>query len=418
MADHSEIEPYRRDNPHQTDYRSYANREYSRGSSNDNRQSQEKYAREDRKFEDQQQPASILRRSQGGYEKEYRASRDEYAPRHYGHSSIPRSDSRSPPKEAWRSNGSQYSPNMPQTHYRKSSSPLRNKENCSPRCASPIHLAQQFPVEDPMERRSLISQLDELKQRLHYDYTKDNQEINEIRREKENEMHHILSKKDALVEESHMRIQALKREIEEEERKAERIRDDNAIMQKSHTMRVVELQNQIENSQNRLEQVKREHEEAVRGQIRQQDDEKKALREDYERLIEQVRQEYQATREELKDILNDRNEQVDQAKNKLGELKQFYAEEMDNLKKEVEYLQDSIQTSKRLNEKQNQEFEIAKKTNKELQKENYSLQKEISSLEKQAKKYEIDNEGLRHKIMRLDKLVYGKSKSPYKKFYN
>jgi uncharacterized protein YlxW (UPF0749 family) len=83
----------------------------------------------------------------------------------------------------------------------------------------------------------------------------------------------------------------------------------------------------------------------------------------------------------------------------------------------VDYLQDSIQSSKRLNEKQNQEFEIARKTNKNLQKENYGLQKEISNLEKQATKYDVENEDLRAKIMRLDKLVYGKTKSPYKKFY-
>lgn len=86
--------------------------------------------------------------------------------------------------------------------------------------------------------------------------------------------------------------------------------------------------------------------------------------------------------------------------------------------KEVDYLQESIQTSKKLNEKQNQEFDIARKTNKNLQKENYSLQKEISNLEKQASKYEGENEDLRNKIMRLDKLVYGKTKSPFKKFYN
>ena len=189
-------------------------------------------------------------------------------------------------------------------------------------------------------------------------------------------------------------------------------------MQKNHAMRVSELQTQIEGSQGRLEQVKRDHEQGIRDQIRQQDEEKRALRDDYEKLIEQVRQEYQSTREELKDILNDRNDQVEQAKAKLSDLKKYYADEIDNLKKEVEYLQDSIQTSKKLNDKQNQEFDIAKNTNKELQKENYNLQKEITNLEKQSNKYDIENEGLRHKIQRLDKLVYGKSKSPYKKFYN
>lgn len=190
------------------------------------------------------------------------------------------------------------------------------------------------------------------------------------------------------------------------------------MMQKNHSHRVGEIQGQIEESQMRLDQVKREHEDAVRRQIQQQDEEKRVLREDYEKLIDQVRQEYQATREELKDILNDRNNMVEEAKVKLADLKKYYADEMDNLKKEVDYLQESIQTSKKLNEKQNQEFEIARKTNKNLQHENYNLQKEITKLTKDSEKYSLENESLRSKIMRLDKLVYGKTKSPFKKFYN
>lgn len=239
----------------------------------------------------------------------------------------------------------------------------------------------------------------------------------QIRTNKETEIKDILSKKDALVEESHYRIHWLKKEIEEEEHKAERIREENVLMQKNHTNKVAELQCQIESSQHRLSQVKREHEDAVRGQIHQQDDEKKLLREDYEKLIDQVRHEYQATRDELKDILNDRNTQVDEAKIKLADLKKYYSDEMENLKKEVDYLQESIQNSKKLNEKQNQEFEIARKTNKDLQNESHNLQKEITKLTKDGEKYEIENEGLRSKIMRLDKLIYGKSKSPFKKFY-
>lgn len=116
--------------------------------------------------------------------------------------------------------------------------------------------------------------------------------------------------------------------------------------------------------------------------------------------------------------MNDRNDQVEQAKVKLSDLKKYYADEMESLKKEVDYLQESIQTSKNLNEKQNEEFEVARKTNKNLQTENYNLQKEIGTMEKQAGKYAAENKELKSKIMRLDKLVYGKSKSAFKKFYN
>ena len=117
---------------------------------------------------------------------------------------------------------------MTTTITRKSHSPLRNKENWSPRVASPGYAQPPYvPIDDPVERRSLIAQLDELKQRLHYDYTKDNDEIQNVKQENDHEIHTILTKKDALVEESHMRIHSLKREIEEEENKAERIRQEN-----------------------------------------------------------------------------------------------------------------------------------------------------------------------------------------------
>lgn len=308
-------------------------------SASGDRNSQDRYRQDS-----DNKPASIVKRSIE-YEREYSNDRQEYMRKHYPND-LYRSSSRSPPRENWRraSNSPQHNDHS-QTR-KSSSSPLRNKENMSPHIASPVSGGVYLPVDDPVERRSLMVQLDELKQRLHYDYSKNADEVQQLRLEKDLELNDIMSRKDALVEESHMRIHALKREIEDEERKAERIREENVIMQKNHSMRVSELQNQIEGSQQRLEQVKRDHEDAIRDQIRQQDDEKRALREDYEKLIEQVRQEYQATREELKDILNDRNDLVEQAKVKLSDLKQHYADEIDNLKKEVEYLQDSIQTSK------------------------------------------------------------------------
>ena len=436
MADVGRIEPYNRDRgsyhrPHSHDHYSG-----SRGNSIENRKeyeghpsnispsydrhSQERRHEEERKYEYSDHPASILKRRDIEYERQYRegyGDRDLSRERPHVHLS----HSRSPPREGWVSRREEHSPPGYVVHHKSSVSPLRS-HSTSPHNISPRHPAPPPPafvgVDDPVERRSLLTQLDELKNKLHFNYTENSSEVNHLRANKENEIKDILAKKDALVEESHHRIQCLKKEIEEEERKAEQIKEENLLMQKNHTNRVGDLQRQIEESQIRLDQVKHEHEESVRDQIRQQDEEKRILREDYEKLIDQVRQEYQSTREELKDILNDRNNLVEEAKNKLADLKQYYADEMDNLKKEVDHLQDSIQTSKKLNEKQNQEFEIARKTNKNLQNENYNLQKEITKLTKDAEKYEIENEALRSKIMRLDKLVYGKAKSPFKKFYS
>lgn len=427
MADPSLIEPYMRD---VADYRRSHSRDHhsgSRGNSGENRHlynlrdsdhsplynrgSQERHLDDDRKYDYLDNPSSILKRKDYEYDHQYREGyrgRDYSNERHNVHAS----HSRSPRREDI---SPRYLP-----HHKSPASPLRGR-SASPLGASPPHPPpprEFIPIDDPVERRSLLAQLDELKSKLHHNYGDNTKEVEDIKICKETEIKDVLAKKDALVEESHHRIQCLKKEIEDEERKAEQIKQENLSMQQNHSNRVNELQGQIEQSQIRLDQIKHEHEESVRDQIRQQDEEKRILRDDYEKLIDQVRKEYQSTREELKDILNDRNTLVEEAKTKLADLKQYYADEMDNLKKEVDHLQDSIQTSKKLNDKQNQEFDIARKTNKNLQNENYNLQKEITKLTKDAEKYEIENETLRSKIMRLDKLVYGKGKSPFKKFYN
>lgn len=156
---------------------------------NYDRRSQERYNPENRKYDIPEYPQSILKRRDLDYERDPKFANNDYR-RAYDSHSHPRTYSRSPPREDWRSRDSE----SPNRYGEKSPvSPLRgNDENIhkmSPGCRVPF-----MQIEDPVERRSLISQLDDLKHRLHYDYTKDNNEINELRRDKENEIQDILRK--------------------------------------------------------------------------------------------------------------------------------------------------------------------------------------------------------------------------------
>jgi hypothetical protein len=94
---------------------------------------------------------------------------------------------------------------------------------------SPVH-----HLNEGEDRKSLIAQLDELKHKLHYNYQQNHEEVDNMMfgKDKDEEIKQILTHKDALVEESRMKIQKLKRDIEEEEKKAERIREENILMQK------------------------------------------------------------------------------------------------------------------------------------------------------------------------------------------
>lgn len=222
MNERSEIEPYRRDKFRQP---RFADKQFSRGSSvedrnsqeqrpaeispNYDRRSQERQDYEHRNYEGGEYPPSILKRRDQNYDRDYRYGSKDGRPRDYGSYNNPRNYSRSPPKEDWRSRESDSSPTGYGDYKKSPISPLRPKGD-SPHIASPRDRVPFVQIEDPVERRSLIAQLDDLKHRLHYDYTKDNVEISELRKNKENEIRDILHKKDALVEESHHRIQTLK----------------------------------------------------------------------------------------------------------------------------------------------------------------------------------------------------------------
>lgn len=231
MADRRHIEPYNREIRGAYRQHSHERTGGSRGGSIENRkeyehsppqrtpqyerQSQERHHREIHRPSDQDYPPSILRRRDLEHE---RPPHGEHMARSYGHH-VHMSHSRSPPRAGFRSDRSHSPHHHHHPDHKSPTSPLRELSN------SPPHAPPFVAIDDPVERRSLLVQLDELKHRLHHNYAENNNEINEVRRHKESEIQQILSKKDALVEESHFRIQCLKKEIEEEERKAERIRE-------------------------------------------------------------------------------------------------------------------------------------------------------------------------------------------------
>lgn len=212
MSDHRQIEPYSRDV--RTKYRDHSQEHYShsRGTSHENRkqyegqspntgsgyrpQSFERHHEENHKYREQAYPSAIGRREV--YESD-RHRGEGFREHDYRPHQIHGSSSRSPIREEWRSGRAHHSP----------SSPLRGGSS-SPHRVSPGHHHHHpppfVPMDDPVERQSLLAELDDLKQKMHHKYIANSDEVNGYRANKENEIKEILAKKDALVEESHHRI--------------------------------------------------------------------------------------------------------------------------------------------------------------------------------------------------------------------
>lgn len=127
MSDHKEIEPYRREYRQRNEYERRNEQYYptSKGSSDviqnynlQDRQSQEKYGNEDLKYNDSQ-PERVLKQGGFGYERENSHKRQERMPYHFNHRGHSIENSRSPPREDWRSGGSSYSPHRENVHHNK-----------------------------------------------------------------------------------------------------------------------------------------------------------------------------------------------------------------------------------------------------------------------------------------------------------
>jgi predicted nucleic acid-binding Zn-ribbon protein len=71
-----------------------------------------------------------------------------------------------------------------------------------------------------------------------------------------------------------------------------------------------------------------------------------------------------------------------------------------------------------LNEEQTREYSKAKQLSESLKNEQRDLERELTALDKKGAKAHRDNQELRSKIMKLDQLIYGKTKSPFKRLYS
>lgn len=249
MADHGTIEPYNKEgsankkeekkeretspNDENVENRKETGKYPSRDYSGYNKWTQER--RYQGQFENRGYPQHTYNKPSNLPDRHYR---EEYRGRDYGYTHSHASHSISPVRESWHHEVVvETSPREPYYNPHGPTSPLRSLSN-SPH-KPPVIMTHQFVhMDDPVERKSLLAQLDDLKHKLHHNYAENNMEINRLRGEKEHEIKDILAKKDSLVEESHYRIHCLKQQIEEEERKAERIREENMVMQKSHAIKV------------------------------------------------------------------------------------------------------------------------------------------------------------------------------------
>ena len=115
MADRNEIEPYRRDYYNQQRYQYRDDRNYSRGSSLEqrrgyggyqqdyspsyNRGSQERLNNEDRKYEELGNPHSILKRRDYGYNRTSRDLSEDYRRSSHGRPPYQGESSRSPQRD-------------------------------------------------------------------------------------------------------------------------------------------------------------------------------------------------------------------------------------------------------------------------------------------------------------------------------
>lgn len=225
----------------------------------------------------------------------------------------------------------------------------------------------------------------------------------------------LLDKIDQLKAE--LESSTLQTEINTEKYRTLKLQEENHTMQKDHNQRIYEMSKKIDSGEGQLEQMKRDHEMRMQEQRNRHETERQQVKQNYEEKLVSIRADYQATREDLKRLLAEKEGEIRERQGELSDLKGSYSTEIEGLREDITTLQEGIGQSKSLQEQQEHQYSQAVEGNLQLQREQNGIEDELRDLEKMGKSTSKENKKLRDQIKKLDQLVYGKSKSPYKKFY-
>lgn len=218
-------------------------------------------------------------------------------------------------------------------------------------------------------------------------------------------METAIIQKDSLIKSMESKIDALRRQTEDEISKQSQLREEHLSMKLGHNNSVTEITHNLRKKDHELDELKHQHYVITQERLNHLVKEKSDLRDTFEGSIMKLKDAHIKDMTNLNSELGKEKDHSMTLNEELRQLRQEYEDRLHNLQNDRSALGESVSQCRKLNELQVEENHEIKHAVDEFRKENDMLNKEIKMLNDECNKLRMDNDDLRNSCIKLDKIV-------------
>jgi len=219
-----------------------------------------------------------------------------------------------------------------------------------------------------------------------------------------------LGDKEKLLFDLQHRSGNLTKAIESQEKHNLELREELAASKAIHEEAMSHAKAHIDDLQQEIEALRTQSLLPAEKEIEKLKADKKAIREDFERIIQALKKDHQEAFADLGKKLEAKNSLISHLETEVNEVRRHMAVRSQETERDTAQLQDVIRGLRQAVGQRDEEVKRLRKSREESSKEARLLEKETSLLEHELARMRKDNDDLRGHGVRMERLVYGKGR--------
>lgn len=257
---------------------------------------------------------------------------------------------------------------------------------------------------------ALKTQVTSLRQQLEVNKQLHDQDDMRKRKDFDEALRSALGDKEKLLFDLQHRSEDLRKAIESQEKHNLELREELAASKAIHEEAMSQAKAHIEDLQQEIQALRTHSLLPAEQEIEKLKADKKAIREDFERIIQALKKDHQEAFSDLGKKLESKNSLISHLETEVNEVRRQMAIRSQETERDTAQLQDAIRALKNACAQRDEEVKRLRKSREESSKEARLLEKETSLLEHELARMRKDNDDLRGHGVRMERLVYGKGR--------
>lgn len=257
---------------------------------------------------------------------------------------------------------------------------------------------------------ALKAQVTSLRQQLEVNKQLHDQDDVRKRKDFDDALRSALGDKEKLLFDLQHRTEDLMKALSSQEKHNLELREELAASKAIHEEATSQANAHIEDLQRELEAVRTLSLLPAEQEIEKLKADKKAIREDFERIIQAIKKDNQEAVLDLGKKLDAKNSLISHLETEVNEVRRHMAMRSQETERDTAQLQEVIRGLKQALWQRDEEVKRLRKSREESSKEARLLEKETSLLEHELARMRKDNDDLRGHGVRMERLVYGKGR--------